>query len=62
MSRTIVLVGCWPHRMCADLAAVYCGQPDLAEDSMLLVSAAGETYSARRKCFDAEWSAQKLAG
>jgi hypothetical protein len=27
MSRPIVLVGCWPRRMTADLAATYCGEP-----------------------------------
>jgi hypothetical protein len=26
MSRPIVLVGCWPRRMCAELAAAYCGE------------------------------------
>jgi hypothetical protein len=26
MSRSVVLVGCWPRRMNADLAAVYCGE------------------------------------
>jgi hypothetical protein len=24
MSRPIILVGCWPRRMCAELAATYC--------------------------------------
>jgi hypothetical protein len=28
MSRSLVLVGCWPRRMNADLAAVYCGEPN----------------------------------
>jgi len=28
MSRPVVLVGVWPRRMPADLAAVYCGEPD----------------------------------
>jgi hypothetical protein len=27
MNRPIVLVGCWPRRMTADLAATYCGEP-----------------------------------
>jgi hypothetical protein len=27
MTRPIVLVGCWPRRMAADLAATYCGEP-----------------------------------
>ena len=27
MSRPIILVGCWPRRMTADLAATYCGEP-----------------------------------
>jgi hypothetical protein len=26
MSRQIVLVGCWPRRMSAELAAAYCGE------------------------------------
>jgi hypothetical protein len=26
MSRPIVLVGCWPRRMGAELAAAYCGE------------------------------------
>ena len=26
MSRPIILVGCWPRRMTADLAATYCGE------------------------------------
>jgi hypothetical protein len=26
MSRPLVLVGCWPRRMSAELAAVYCGE------------------------------------
>jgi hypothetical protein len=26
MSRPVVLVGCWPRRMSAELAAVYCGE------------------------------------
>jgi hypothetical protein len=26
MSKPIVLVGCWPRRMTADLAALYCGE------------------------------------
>jgi hypothetical protein len=26
MSRPIVLVGCWPRRMSAELAAAYCGE------------------------------------
>jgi hypothetical protein len=30
MSRSVVLVGCWPRRMNADLAAVYCGEPNAA--------------------------------
>jgi hypothetical protein len=28
MSRPIILVGWWPRRMCADLAATYCGEPN----------------------------------
>jgi hypothetical protein len=27
MSKALVLVGCWPRRMSADLAAAYCGEP-----------------------------------
>jgi hypothetical protein len=27
MSRSMVLVGCWPRRMNAELAAAYCGEP-----------------------------------
>jgi hypothetical protein len=27
MSRPLILVGCWPRRLCAELAAVYCGEP-----------------------------------
>jgi len=27
MNRPMVLVGCWPRRMNADLAAAYCGEP-----------------------------------
>lgn len=30
MSHPMVLVGCWPRRMCAELAATYCGEPDKA--------------------------------
>jgi hypothetical protein len=26
MSRPIVLIGCWPRRMSAELAAAYCGE------------------------------------
>jgi hypothetical protein len=26
MSRPLVLVGCWPRRMSAELAAAYCGE------------------------------------
>ena len=26
MSRPLILVGCWPRRMCAELAATYCGE------------------------------------
>lgn len=26
MTRPVVLVGCWPRRMSAELAAVYCGE------------------------------------
>jgi hypothetical protein len=29
MSRAMILVGCWPRRMCAELAAVYCGEPSV---------------------------------
>jgi hypothetical protein len=28
MSRPMILVGCWPRRMSAELAAVYCGEPN----------------------------------
>jgi hypothetical protein len=28
MSRPMVLVGVWPRRMNADLAAAYCGEPN----------------------------------
>jgi hypothetical protein len=28
MSRPVVIVGCWPRRMCAELAATYCGEPN----------------------------------
>jgi hypothetical protein len=28
MSRPMVLVGCWPRRMNAELAAAYCGEPN----------------------------------
>jgi hypothetical protein len=27
MARPMVLVGCWPRRMSAELAATYCGEP-----------------------------------
>jgi hypothetical protein len=27
MSRPMILVGCWPRRLCAELAATYCGEP-----------------------------------
>jgi hypothetical protein len=27
MSRSMILVGCWPRRMSAELAAAYCGEP-----------------------------------
>ena len=27
MSRPMILVGCWPRRMSAELAATYCGEP-----------------------------------
>jgi hypothetical protein len=27
MARPLVIVGCWPRRMTAELAAVYCGEP-----------------------------------
>jgi hypothetical protein len=27
MTKALVLVGCWPRRMSADLAAVDCGEP-----------------------------------
>jgi hypothetical protein len=30
MSRFVVLVGCWPRRMNADLAAAYCGETNAA--------------------------------
>jgi hypothetical protein len=26
MSRSMILVGCWPRRMCAKLSATYCGE------------------------------------
>lgn len=26
MSRPVILVGCWPRRMSAELAAAYCGE------------------------------------
>jgi hypothetical protein len=29
MSRQLVLVGCWPRRMRAELAAAYCGEPNV---------------------------------
>jgi hypothetical protein len=29
MTRPVVLVGCWPRRMSAELAAVYCGEPSV---------------------------------
>jgi hypothetical protein len=29
MSRPIVLVGCWPRRMPAEVAATYCGEPNV---------------------------------
>jgi hypothetical protein len=29
MTRPTVLVGCWPRRMNADLAALYCGESDV---------------------------------
>jgi hypothetical protein len=28
MSRPLILVGCWPRRMPAELAATYCGEPN----------------------------------
>jgi hypothetical protein len=28
MGRPVILVGCWPRRMPADLAAIYCGEPN----------------------------------
>jgi hypothetical protein len=27
VSRPVVIVGCWPRRMPAELAATYCGEP-----------------------------------
>jgi hypothetical protein len=30
MSRPMILVGCWPRRMTADLAAIYCGEPTIS--------------------------------
>jgi hypothetical protein len=30
MSRPVILVGCWPRRMSAELAATYCGEPNPA--------------------------------
>jgi hypothetical protein len=29
MSKATVLVGCWPRRMSAELAAVYCGEQNV---------------------------------
>jgi hypothetical protein len=29
MSRPIVMVGCWPRRMAAELAATYCGEANV---------------------------------
>jgi hypothetical protein len=29
MTRPIVMVGCWPRRMVAELAAAYCGEPSV---------------------------------
>jgi hypothetical protein len=26
--RPFIVLGCWPPRMCADLAAIYCGEPN----------------------------------
>jgi hypothetical protein len=26
MNRPVIMVGCWPRRMSAELAAVYCGE------------------------------------
>jgi hypothetical protein len=31
MSRPLILVGCWPRRMGAELAATYCGEPNTNE-------------------------------
>lgn len=30
MNRPTILVGCWPRRMTAELAAIYCGEPNAA--------------------------------
>jgi len=30
MTRPTILVGCWPRRMCAELSAIYCGEPSTA--------------------------------
>jgi hypothetical protein len=30
MSRPLVIVGSWPRRMCAELAATYCGEVNIA--------------------------------
>ena len=30
MTRPMILVGCWPRRMCAELGATYCGEPNTA--------------------------------
>jgi hypothetical protein len=30
MNRPMILVGCWPRRMCAELSATYCGEPNTA--------------------------------
>jgi hypothetical protein len=27
MSRPVVIVGCWPRRMSAEIAAIYVGEP-----------------------------------
>jgi hypothetical protein len=40
MSRPIVLVGCWPRRMSAELAAAYCGEHSV----QAFVSRVGREY------------------
>ena len=42
----MVIVGCWPRRMCADLAAAYCGET--SADSFL--KRVGSEYPEPRVC------------